>query len=543
MPLLVVEDQAPVQERLTAPPIEYKTSNPTQGRRLLDFCQKPFVFLCGLTFLALLIQGYHPYVDDAAIYLAGIEKVIHPSFFPLHAEYVLPHLKHSLFSYALGWLVRVSHIPLGFALFASYLTSLWLMLFACWRLTCLLFSVPQARWGAILLIAATLTLPVAGTAIFVIDPYLTARSFSTPVTLLAIVYALERRMLVATLCLLGAFMLHPLMATYAVGYILILTLLRGRRWRWLGTIAVGVMLIGLAASHAGTLLGGSPSYRIAAMSRSYFFLGDWAWFEIFGLFPPLIAALIYLSRRNFHLRSNYSLISATSLYVGVLAVVFALCFTRNDNSFLLARLQVLRVFQIIYILFFLLLGSLLGERILRRRWWAWTGGFTAIAALMFTVQLSLYPALKHLEWPWGQSHNPWAQAFLWIRGNTPNDAYFALDPRYQELPKEDTLGFRAMAQRSALPDWNKDGGVAAIDPALAKRWWADVSETKNFSQWTDQQRVQNLTPYGVTWIVLPAGAATQFACPYSNSAVRVCQLPADLAALSATSPAPAAGRR
>ena len=120
MPLLVVEVEAPVQERLTAPPIEYKTSNPTQGRRLLDFCQKPFVFLCGLTFLALLIQGYHPYVDDAAIYLAGIEKVIHPSFFPLHAEYVLPHLKHSLFSYALGWLVRVH----TFLLVSRYLQAI-----------------------------------------------------------------------------------------------------------------------------------------------------------------------------------------------------------------------------------------------------------------------------------------------------------------------------------------------------------------------------------------------------------------------------------
>ena len=209
------------------------------------------------------------------------------------------------------------------------------------------------------------------------------------------------------------------------------------------------MLLGFVASHAGALLGASPAYRIATVSRDYFFLDKWEWFEIFGLFPPLLAAFVFLSRSRFRVRSNYGLIAAVSLYVGALAILFAVCYTRTDSTFLLARLQVLRSFQIIYILFFLLLGDLLGQYVLGRRWWAWASGFTAVAALMFTVQLSLYPALKHLEWPWARSHNPWAQAFLWIRHNTPQDAYFALDPYYQQMPKEDTLGFRAMTERSA----------------------------------------------------------------------------------------------
>ncbi len=526
MPLLVVEAEAPAPQRLaTALP------EPTRLLRPSRFFRHPFLFVSGLTLLALFIQGYHPFVDDAAIYVAGIEKVIHPSLFPLHAEYILPHLKHSLFSYTLGWLTKLLHLPLRYALFLSYMASLWLMIYACWRLTSLLFQGTSARWGAMLLITVTLTLPVAGSAIFIIDPYLTARSFSTPLTLFAIAYALERRMLVAALCLLAACILHPLMASYAVGYVVVLALVRGRRWGWLAAAALGVMVLGLAASHARILLGASPAYRIAAVSRDYFFLSRWQWFEIFGLFPPLIACCVYLFRSNFRIRSNYALISAVSLYVGALAVLFALCFTRTDDSFLLARLQVLRTFQLIYILFFLLLGSLLGQRILGRRWWAWAGCFTAVAALMFTVQLFLYPALNHVEWPWSRSHNPWAQAFVWIRHNTPQDAFFALDPHYQELPQEDTLGFRAMTQRSVLPDWSKDGGVAAIDPALAQQWWNQITETKDFSRWSDQQRIQTLTPYGVNWVVLPASTPTQFSCPYQNSAVRVCQLPADMASL------------
>jgi hypothetical protein len=527
LPLLVVETEAPASSLLSR-----SLPHSASLRRPWNFLQHPAVFISGLTLLALLVQGYHPFVDDAAIYIAGIEKVIQPSLFPVHAEYVLPHLKHSLFSVALGWLVRALHIPLRYALFISYVASLWMMVYACWRLSRVLFSSPRGQAGAMLLMTATLTLPVAGSAIFVLDPYLTARSFSTPLTLFAIAFALERRRVATAICLVGAFILHPLMAAYAVGYVIALALVRARRWGTLIAAAIGVMLIGLVASHAGALLGASPAYRVATVSRDYFFLDKWEWFEIFGLFPPLVAAFLYLYRSNFRVRSNYGLVAAVSLYVGVLAILFAVCYTRTDNTFLLARLQVLRSFQIIYILFFLLLGSLLGQFVLRRRWWAWAGGFAAIAALMFAVQLSLYPALKHVEWPWARSHNPWAQAFLWIRHNTPQDAYFALDPYYQQLPQEDTLGFRAMTERGVLADWSKDGGIAAIDPALAQQWLNQVTQTKSFSRWDDQQRIQTLAPYGVDWIVLPATMPTQFSCPYQNSAVRVCHLPADIASLS-----------
>ncbi len=523
MPLLVVETEAPASSLLSQP-LPSPASLPSPWK----FLQRPAVFISGLTLLALFIQGYHPFVDDAAIYVAGIEKVIHPSLFPVHAEYVLPHLKHSLFSLALGWLIRGLHIPLRYAMFLSYVASLWIMLYACWRLTRLLFSTARGRAGAMLLMTATLTLPVAGSAIFILDPYLTARSFSTPLTLLAIAYALERRPLATALCLLAAFILHPLMAAYAIGYVIVLALVSSRRWKTLAAAAAAVMLFGIVASHAGAWLGSSPAYRVATISRDYFFLDKWEWFEIFGLFPPLVTAVIYISRSHFRVRSNYGLIAAVSLYVGVLAILFAVCFTRTDDSFLLARLQVLRSFQIIYILFFLLLGSLLGQYVLGRRWWAWGAGFTAVAGLMFAVQLSLYPALKHVEWPWARSHNPWAQAFLWIRHNTPQDAYFALDPYYQQLAQEDTLGFRAMTERSVLPDWSKDGGIAAIDPALAQQWWNQVTQTKNFSRWNDLQRIQNLAVYGVNWVVLPAAMPTQFNCPYQNSAVRVCHLPADI---------------
>lgn len=531
MPVLLVDDKTKDVACHPAKPAAELRQHST-GQRLLATLQKPVVFLPILTFAALLVHGYHPYVDDAAIYLAGIEKVIHPSLFPLHAEYVLPHLRHSLFSFALGWMIRGLHFRLTYALFATYLVSLWLMLYSCWRLTCILFTGTRARWGAMLLITATLTLPVAGSAIFFMDPYLTARSFSTPATLLAITFTLERRTLATVLCLAAAFVLHPLMAGYAVGYVIALVLLQQERWKGLAALAGVVLVFGAAGSHAGKLLGNSPAYQIAAISRSYFFLDHWAWFEVFGLFPPLIAALIFWARQGFQLRSNYSRVAAASLYVGVLALLFAVLFARTDSSFLLARLQPLRAFQLIYILFFLLLGSIVGERILRGNWLAWMACFAVIAGIMLTAQLYIYPSLAHVEWPGSKSRNPWEQAFLWIRDNTPRNALFALNPHYQQQPQEDTVGFRATAQRSVLADWNKDGGVAAIYPAVAQEWWKQVTTTQDFSSWTDRQRVQALAPYHVTWIVLPSASTTGFYCPYENSAVRVCKLPSESASFS-----------
>ena len=212
---------------------------------------------------------------------------------------------------------------------------------------------------------------------------------------------------------------------------------------------------------------------------------------------------------------------------GLIALGFALVFTRKESSFLLARLQPLREFHILYLLFFLILGAGLAHATFHRgRWWmgATALGLTALAMLL--TQQYAYPSLQHVEWPWVQPSNPWEQAFLWIRNNAPPNAFFAVDPEYQNRPNEDTVGFRAMAERGVMADRSKDGGIAAIDPALAERWWQQTQTMRGFAHWNDGERTQSLAPYGVTWIVLPAAARTRFACPYRNAEVMVCQLPA-----------------
>ena len=44
------------------------------------------------------------------------------------------------------------------------------------------FESSHARWSGVAFLAATLSVPVTGTGLAIMDPYLTARSLSTPAT-------------------------------------------------------------------------------------------------------------------------------------------------------------------------------------------------------------------------------------------------------------------------------------------------------------------------------------------------------------------------
>jgi hypothetical protein len=217
-----------------------------------------------------------------------------------------------------------------------------------------------------------------------------------------------------------------------------------------------------------------------------------------------------------------------ALVVGGMAVVVALVFGRADSAtHLVARLQPLRVFQIVYLVMALGLGAKLGELVLRRSVWRWGVALVVLGGTMLGAAHTAYPDSRHIEAPWAGTANPWVQAFLWIRANTPKDALFALDADYINAAGEDAQCFRAIAERSALADYSKDGGEASIAPALTEDWVRDqrVQAGIDMPGMTDTQRIAALRPLGVSWVVLRAGATTNFDCPYRNEAVAVCPLP------------------
>ena len=74
-----------------------------------------------------------------------------------------------------------------------------MLLLACWHLGRIAFNDPFAKWGGVALVASLLTIPVAGTALYIIDQYRNPRSLSTPAVLFIIINAVERKFLQAAL--------------------------------------------------------------------------------------------------------------------------------------------------------------------------------------------------------------------------------------------------------------------------------------------------------------------------------------------------------
>jgi hypothetical protein len=502
--------------------------------------------VCALTFAALLIHGYHPYAEDGGIYLPEIKKLLDPGLYRYAPEFVVGHLRFSLFAPLVASLVRESHVGLGVVLLLLHLISFWATLFAGWLLAARCFTTREARGGAVALLAVWLTIPIAGTSLMLMDPYVTSRSISTPCALLALVGALqfllprfgmegEQRRGAALCCaaLVGAGMMHPLMGAYALGAVLLLgsTLSAsrtGRVWGTLGLILTAVMVA------AGVQLSApmeSVAYQKVMLTRNYWFLSQWHSYEWAGLVVPLmIVSAVALRRRSGDDAARVGLARVAMLSGGT-AIAVALLFAREGAAVhQVARLQPLRIFQLVYLVMILFSGAALGERVLRLRGWRWAAAFSVLAAVMILVDHETFPASRHLELPDGLASfdgsggNRWEEAFVWIRKNTPKDAVFALDAYYTVKEGEDAQSFRAIAERSSLPD-SKDGGTASNKPALTEEWSQGMALQTGLGEGSDLERFKALKSIGATWVVLEGSAATELSCAYENDAVKVCRLP------------------
>jgi hypothetical protein len=279
----------------------------------------------------------------------------------------------------------------------------------------------------------------------------------------------------------------------------------------------------------------SASVILAAHSRYYWFLSQWHWYELFGLIGPLLVLLALRRGNHFGFDANSITLCNSAILYGCFATALALIFVHEPfHVHAVARLQPLRAFLMIHVVMFLLLGAGMQQRFERvssssmRPWARYTmiPILLASAFVIFIAQRNEFPASSHVELPWRlqQSPNPWVRSFLWCRNNTPKNALFALDANYITAPGEDAQTFRAIAQRSALPDFSKDGGEAAITPRLAEEWAAGVSAQLNLDQQTASELREHLAPYGVDWIILRSDSPAALNCPYKSEVLKVCRL-------------------
>ncbi|WP_158945496.1 hypothetical protein [Granulicella sp. S190] len=503
----------------------------------------------GLTFFALLIHGYHPYAEDGGIYLPEIKKLLDPGLYPSGTGFVVGHLAYSFFAQLIAGLVRKSHLSLGLVLLLVYLASIWMTLFAAWLLAARCYRSREARSGAVTLLAVWLTIPIAGTSLMLMDPYVTARSLSTPCALLAMVGILQyllprfesdgetwerRRGLV--LCggaLVAGGTMHPLMSAYALGSVLLLITAMSwiRQVRVWGTIGLCLTALVISAIVQRAAPAESIAYKMVMMTRSYWFLSQWHWYEWAGLIGPLLILSIVVTKRAYEDEAPRVGLAHVAIASGITAMAVAVLFARMGAPVhQVARLQPLRIFQLVYIVMILAAGAALGEWALRRRAWRWIAAFSLLATVMFLVNRETFPASKHLElpdalsWDRASGNNYWEQAFVWVRDNTPKNAIIALDAYYTVKDGEDAQNFRAIGERSSVPD-SKDGGTATNRPALAEAWAQGMALQTGIDKRSDPTRFTALKSVGATWVILERGASVGFGCVYENKTVKVCRLP------------------
>ena len=506
----------------------------------------------GLSAFAFAVAGYHPYAEDGGVYVAGVEKLLQPELFPTWSAFVTEHLRISLFAPLVAALVRGTHVPLAGVLLALYFAGIWATLYGGWMLAARCVASLEGRVGAVALLSCWLTLPVAGTSLIAMDPYVTARTLSTPLTLMALAWALDwtldwaldwaldwvparraRRAIWCGLALTAAALVHPLMAGYGLAAIALVGCM-GAREQWVRKAGPWA-LAAFAVVGAGVVQASAPpesaDYLLVAVTRYYWFPARWEWFEWLGLLGP-VAVILALQTRRAAIRSANDAVPGLVLgraAVALAAISFAVaCLYSREGlgTHLVARLQPLRCFQLVYLVMALLLGAWVGEAILCGRVWRWLLLLTTLGGLMGFVQTQIYANSAHVEWPGSVPRNAWEQAFLWARQNTPADALFALDARYITRGKgEDAQCFRAIAERSALPDYSKDGGEASITPDLTAAWVVGQAAQTGLETESDAARAAKLRPLGVGWVVLERASETAWVCPYANERVKICRVP------------------
>ena len=226
-----------------------------------------------LTLTGFLVMGYHPGFEDDGIYLTAVKADLNHSLFPHDSDFFRLQMQASVFDGAMAHFVRWTGIPVAWAELLWQFVALFLILWACRRIAAQIFEETRAQWAAVAMVAAMLTLPVAGTALNIADQHLHPRNLATALILVAVCLILERRRWQAVPLLLVAFLLHPIMAALGISFcaFLALALLEQApfRLRAVQDSLAAVVPLGWMFEPA------SPTWRQALASRTYYSIFRW----------------------------------------------------------------------------------------------------------------------------------------------------------------------------------------------------------------------------------------------------------------------------
>jgi hypothetical protein len=491
------------------------------------------VFLPVLLFslLGFLVMGYHPGLEDDGIYLTAVNSDLNPALYPHDSYFFRFQLQATLFDKLVAGFVRWTGSSVATAELLFQFASILLIVYSCWAIARRLFPEPRAHWAGVALVSGLFTLPVAGTALYLVDQHFHPRALATGFILLAVSRVLAGRKAQALLFLLLSVALHPIMGALGFSFCVILAIvLLEPLPSWLNFGRGIGQKAGLGAGAVFIPLGWvfqppTPAWRKAIEMHPSLNLYHWAWYEWLGALAPIVLFCLLwriAQKRGERLLSSFAL--AVFLF-GLFQMAVAMVMLGPVALVRLTSLQPMRFLHLIYFFLPLIGGCLLGRHLLKNSVWRWAVFLALINGGMFLSQWQLYRGTEHLELPGRASANPWLQAFTWIRENTPTGAYFAVDPEYMAAPGEDYHSFRALAERSQLADNIKDPAVVTNIPKLGEVWEQQVQAEQgwNHFQLADFERLK--AEFGVSWVLVSYPQPSGLACPWHNAILAACRIP------------------
>ena len=468
-------------------------------------------------------MGYHPGAEDDGVYLTAIKANLNPNLFPHDSDFFRLQLQATVFD---GWMAHFVHstgIQVAWAELLWQYISLFLILWAVKGIAEQLFSEPEAQWGAVAMVSAMFTLPVAGTALYLVDQHLHPRNMATALILIAISWLMKGRRWQALPLLVLAMFLHPIMACLGISFCVFLMVVQMTTSRM--RVPEGKSVMAAAMPLGWIFEPPSATWREALSTRTYYFVFQWAWYEWLGVIAPLIlfALLWRLARKRGE--TLMAKLSLSILAYGVFQLVVAMIMLGPAAFVRLAPFQPMRFLHLIYIFLCLIAGGFIGKYLLKTHLWRWALLLLAANGGMFYAQRELFAATPHLELPSLGTSNPWLEAFDWVRMNTPTDAYFALDPQYMAAPGEDYHSFRALAERSMLSDAVKDAAVVTQVPRLAPVWHEQQLAMAGWEHFAPGDFERLKADFGVGWVVVVNRQTAGLDCRWHDAIVSVCRIP------------------
>ena len=234
---------------------------------------------------AWLVEGYHPGVEDDAVYLSAIQRRLHPALYPHDSRFFTLQMQASVFDRMMAGWMRLTHMSVPLAELLGQFLAGFFLLWGCLAIAHRCFPGNAGRWAGVGLVGVLFTLPVAGTALYIFDQYLHPRAIASALILWAVVAVLDRRGALAGFLLAMAVVMHPIMGVLGVSYCVILWVASLRTNQLAKKPVMAAAIFGFVPSWI--FEGPTPAWKAALNTRTYYFLGRWTWYEWLGAIAPI----------------------------------------------------------------------------------------------------------------------------------------------------------------------------------------------------------------------------------------------------------------